>query len=87
MKAALRAAVATLVIGSTLAAPVPALANQAEAKDAAKQANCKPGKVEPVKTVTGRNNETIYKIECTGGKQKDVFVLVRCVGRLCVLTR
>lgn len=76
---------AALVLGGLVLAAPPALASQAEAREAARQANCKPGKIETLKTTTGRTGETIYKIECQG--QKDVAVIVRCIGRLCTVTR
>ncbi len=89
MKRAALLAVPILAAVTGLAAglimPGEAAANQAEAKEAARLANCKPGKIEPIKTTTGRTGETIYKIECQG--QKDVFVLVRCQGRLCTIAR
>jgi len=64
---------------------VPAQAAEAEAKEVARSSNCKPGKVEVVRRVTGSNGETIYKIACT--EQKDSFVLVRCYQRTCLLAR
>lgn len=68
-----------------LATTAPAQAQQAEAREAARSANCAPGKIEPVKTVTGRVPETVYKVACTG--QKDMFVLVQCRGRTCTVLR
>lgn len=64
----------------------PAAANEASAKAAAKDANCKPGKVEAVRTVAGRQAEVVYKVECTGVKEK-VTILIRCQDRLCTLLR
>ncbi|QJE72730.1 hypothetical protein HHL28_06160 [Aerophototrophica crusticola] len=74
-----------LVLSLLLLAPLPAHAQQAEAREAARTGNCTPGKVEPVKRVTGRQATTVFKIACTG--QKDVFVLVRCQDRTCTLLR
>lgn len=76
---------AVIALGLLASAPTVARANQAEAKEAARLANCKPGKIEAVKTTTGRAGETVYKIECTG--QKDAYVLIRCQGRLCTVAR
>lgn len=76
-----------LAVALSLAANVPAQAQQAEAKDAARDANCQPGKVEIVKQVSGRTAETIYKIVCTGQKTsdgKDKFVIIQCRDRLCL---
>lgn len=70
--------------------PAPALAQQAEAKAAALDANCKPGKVEVLKRVNGRLSETLYKIVCTGQKTsdgKEVAVTVQCRDRICVTSR
>lgn len=75
----------TLLLLLLLLTPFPAHAQQAEAREAARNANCAPGKVEAVKRVTGRQAETIFKVACTG--QKDVFVLVRCQDRTCTLLR
>jgi hypothetical protein len=70
--------------------PPPAQAQQAEAKQAAQDANCKPGKVEVVKQVNGRLPETLYKILCTGQKSadgKEVFILIQCKERTCLAAR
>ena len=60
-------------------------AGQAEAKEVALNANCKPGKVEVLRTTMGLNGETLYKVACAG--QKDRFVVVRCHQQFCVLLR
>lgn len=70
--------------------PLVAQAQQAEAKQAAQDANCKPGKVEVLKQVNGRMPETLYKILCTGQKSadgKEVFIVIQCRERTCVAAR
>ena len=49
--------------------------------------NCKPGKIEPLRQTVGNSPETVFKVMCTGGKSKDVFVLVQCRVHQCVLLR
>ena len=71
----------------SLAAALPATAQQAEAKDAARNANCQPGKLDVLKQVAGRMAETVYKVTCTGQKSadgKEVFVVIQCRDRICV---
>ncbi|MFY8095089.1 MAG: hypothetical protein ACOVN0_16540 [Niveispirillum sp.] len=63
----------------------PAGAQQAEVKEAAQSANCKPTKLEVIKQVPGRMAETLYKVNCTA--PKDSFVLVQCRDRTCTLMR
>jgi hypothetical protein len=73
-----------------LAQTVPALpvhATPAEARSVAVASNCKPGKIEPLRQIAGNSPETIFKVMCTGGKSKDVFVLVQCRVHQCVLLR
>lgn len=72
-----------LVVAALSASP--AVAQQAEAKQAALAANCKPAKLEVLKQVTGRMAEIIYKVGC--GNLKDGFVLVQCRDRTCTLMR
>jgi hypothetical protein len=79
----MRLASAALLI-CVLAAP-PVAAQQSEAREAARSANCTPGKLEVLKQVSGRLGETIYKVTCTG--QKDVFVVIQCRDRICVILR
>jgi hypothetical protein len=67
------------------ALPGPALANQPEARDVARAANCQPGKVETVRQLVGGSGETIYRIACSGSK--NLSVLVQCRLRQCVLLR
>ncbi|WP_119678501.1 hypothetical protein [Indioceanicola profundi] len=81
----MKPALPALLLAALALASSSAHASEAEAKDVARNANCPPGKVEVLKRTQGGNAETIYKIACSG--QKDVFVAVRCVGRLCVLLR
>lgn len=74
-------------IALSLAGALPAAAQQAEAKEAARNANCQPGKLDVLKQVAGRMAETVYKITCTGQKAadgKEVFVVIQCRDRICV---
>lgn len=66
---------------------IPASATPAEARSVAVASNCKPGKIEPLRQTVGNSPETIFKVMCTGGKSKDVFVLVQCRVHQCVLLR
>lgn len=65
--------------------PARAAGSEAEAKATAAAANCKPGKVEVMRQLTGGNGETVYKVSCTD--LKEAFVLVSCRMRLCSLIR
>lgn len=86
MTATLAGILATAVI---LAPPGVALAGanvsaaQAEAKEAAKSANCTPTKVEVLKYVPGRLQQTVFKISCN--ENKDSFVVVNCRSRACAV--
>jgi len=78
------------LIALTLFCPLTAQAQQAEAKQAAQDANCKPGKVEILKRVNGRIPDTLYKILCTGQKSadgKEVFIVIQCRERTCMVAR
>jgi len=66
---------------------LPAHATPAEARSVAIASNCKPGKIEPLRQTVGLSPETVFKVMCTGGKSKDVFVLVQCRVHQCVLLR
>ena len=77
-----------LAVAAAMLAPVfPAAASQAEARSVALAANCKPGKIEPLRQIVGGAGETVFKVSCTGGKSKDAFVLVQCRVHQCVLLR
>lgn len=80
---------ATVLAGAAamLLSALPARASQAEARSVALAANCKPGKIEPLRQIVGGAGETVYKVSCTGGKSKDAFVLVQCRVHQCVLLR
>jgi hypothetical protein len=56
---------------------------QAEAKAAAKAANCTPTKVEVLKYVPGRMEQTVFKVGCS--EDKEAFVVVTCRGRNCAV--
>ena len=76
------------IVGSALTVPaLPASATPAEARSVAVASNCKPGKIEPLRQTVGNSPETVFKVMCTGGKSKDVFVLVQCRVHQCVLLR
>ncbi|CAK0758617.1 hypothetical protein CCP2SC5_240031 [Azospirillaceae bacterium] len=64
-----------------------AIAGESEAKATALAANCKPGKVEVLRQVPGGNGETVFKVECSDGKSKDMFILVLCRVRQCSMLR
>jgi hypothetical protein len=82
----LEAGLCGLALISMLVGGVPsARAQQAEAKDAARNANCTPGKVETLGRKSGRVNETWYKIACVG--QKDAFIVIHCRDRNCTVIR
>lgn len=74
-----------LVVSVLLLSALPANAQQAEAREAAQSANCKPTKLEVMKQVTGRLGETLYKVSCA--TPKDGFVLVQCRDRTCSVMR
>jgi hypothetical protein len=83
-----RTAGTVAIVGLALAAPaLPAYATPAEARSVAVASNCKPGKIEPLRQIAGNSPETVFKVMCTGGKSKDVFVLVQCRVHQCVLLR
>lgn len=69
----------------SLLSVAPAGAQQAEVKEAAQSANCKPTKLEVVKQVSGRLAETLYKVSCA--TPKDAFVVVQCRDRTCTVMR
>jgi hypothetical protein len=78
------------IVGLALTVPtLPAYATPAEARSVAvaSNSNCKPGKIEPLRQTVGNSPETVFKVMCTGGKSKDVFVLVQCRVHQCVLLR
>lgn len=81
----MRRAAAILLLAVLASVALPAAAQQAEARDAARSANCTPGKLEVLKQVTGRVGETIYKVSCTG--QQDAFVVIQCRDRTCTVLR
>ncbi|MFV3073586.1 hypothetical protein [Niveispirillum fermenti] len=81
----MRRITAILLLAVLVSVTMPAAAQQAEAKEAARSANCAPGKLEVLKQVTGRVGETIYKVSCTG--QKDAFVVIQCRDRTCTVLR
>ena len=77
--------VLVFMLSMAAAAPAWAAGAEAEAKQVAAASNCKPGKVEVTRQIPGGNGEIIYKVTCTDYPQ--MFVLVQCRQRLCVLLR
>jgi hypothetical protein len=80
------AVVVAVALALALLLPVSAAraaGSEAEAKQVAATSNCKPGKITVIRQVPGSNGETIYQVTCTDFPQ--MFVLVRCLQRLCVL--
>lgn len=76
---------AALALVLALLPALPAAGQQAEAREAAQSANCKPTKLEVMKQVTGRMSETVYKVSCAA--PKNAFVLVQCRDRTCSVMR
>ena len=56
-----------------------------EAKAVAAASNCKPGKIEVMRQIPGGNGEIVYKVTCAD--YKEMYVLVQCRQRLCILLR
>lgn len=81
----MRVASVALLLALCQLSALPANAQQAEAREAAQSANCKPTKLEVMKQVTGRIAETIYKVSCA--TPKDGFVLIQCRDRTCAVMR
>lgn len=69
------------------APPLPALAagGQAEARAAALNANCAATKIEVMRQTAGQGGDTVYKVTC--GDFKEMFLLVQCRQRQCVVLR
>lgn len=76
---------APALLAAALIVPLPAAANESEARDVARGANCQPGKVVTLRQIPGTNGETVLKVNCSGGR--NLFVLVQCRVRQCVLLR
>lgn len=80
---------AALAVATLLPAPE-ATASEAAARQAAKQANCQPNKVEAVRQRLGEAGETVYRVTCAPAVKaapKDQSVLVQCRGPQCILLR
>ncbi|MDR3518274.1 MAG: hypothetical protein P4M00_20960 [Azospirillaceae bacterium] len=80
----------TLAIMGPCATPLPvaaASATSSEARAVALSANCQPGAMTVLRQIAGENAETVYKVLCTGGPNKNSFVVVQCRVRQCVLWR
>lgn len=71
------------LVTAALVAPTMALAGEAEAKNAAKNANCAPGRVETLRNTPGPTGSIVYKVSCTGPNLRDAFVRVECRERNC----
>jgi len=85
MRPPFRLALLALVLSATPAAAATVSSGQAEAKEAARAGNCTPTKVEVMRYGPGRQNDVVFKINCS--ENKDAFVLVQCRGRSCILLR
>ncbi|HZH25747.1 MAG TPA: hypothetical protein VEY95_01075 [Azospirillaceae bacterium] len=64
-----------------------AAAGEPEAKEVARANNCPPGKVEVLRQLPGPTGSTLFKVNCTGGSMRDMFVRVECRGNNCTLLR
>ncbi len=58
---------------------------QAEAKEAARSANCTPANVEVLAYTPGRVPQTVFKITCT--EYAESFVVIQCRERTCSVLR
>lgn len=68
-----------------LGVPGHARASQAEAREAALSAGCRPDKITVVRQIVGAEPETTYQMTCQEGK--GLSVLVRCQGHTCIVLR
>lgn len=82
MRVGVLTAIALLMTGPTAFAATVS-SGQAEAKAAAKAANCTPTKVEVLKYVPGRVQQTVFKVGCS--EDKEAFVVVTCRDRNCAV--
>lgn len=70
-----------------------ALAGLAEVRDAARQSNCPPKKIEVLRQSVGNSNETTYQVECNLPKPKDAKadqnnrITIKCQMNLCQVGR
>lgn len=70
-----------------------ACAGLAEVRDAARQSNCPPKKIEVLRQSVGNSNETLYQVECNLPKAKDAKadqskrITVKCQLNLCQVGR
>ena len=78
-------AAVVLAVALSLAAPSAVMAGEAEAKNAAKNANCAPGRVETLRNTPGSTGSIVYKVACTGPNLRDAFVRVECRERACTV--
>lgn len=71
----------------------PCLAGLAEVRDAARQGNCPPKKIEVLRQTLGSTGETTYQVECNLPKAKEQSadtknsIIVKCQQTLCQATR
>jgi hypothetical protein len=71
---------------------LPAAAGMAEVRDAARQSNCPPKKIEILRQAVGTSGETLYQVECNLPKAKDqpsaaTRIIVKCQMLLCQMLR
>ncbi len=84
-------AVVMLCIGQLLSGS--AFAGLAEVRDAARQSNCPPKKIEVLRQSVGNSNETLYQVECNLPKPKEAKadqtnrITVKCQLNLCQVGR
>lgn len=70
-----------------------AQAGMAEVRDAARQNNCPPKKIEVLRQTIGTVNETLYQVECNLPKAKDqaanapTGITIKCQMNLCQAMR
>ncbi|MBP7252717.1 MAG: hypothetical protein KBA75_04450 [Alphaproteobacteria bacterium] len=71
----------------------PCQAGLAEVRDAARQGNCPPKKIEVLRQTLGSTGETTYQVECNLPKAKEQradtknSIVVKCQQTLCQATR
>jgi hypothetical protein len=73
--------------------PFPCQAGLAEVRDAARQSNCPPKKIEVLRQSLGSTGVTTYQVECNLPKAKEQSsdtknsIVVKCQQSLCQATR
>ncbi len=68
-------------------------AGLAEVRDAARQSNCPPKKIEVLRQSVGNSNETLYQVDCNLPKPKEASanqtnrITIKCQMNLCQVGR